>query len=198
MLRNRQSVLAVPAAAMLVASATFGSCSSADDSGSGQDGGGDGAGGDALIDNGTGDNPYAYDNGSGGGGGNGAGGGSLPDSSEPPCSLAVSGAATAARPCTTSLEYFTAGQRSAFTISVADPRPLQLISISLGRPGYPTTGTWASTDPGAAGGATVETVPTEAGTATWQCVADGTGDAGTGSYSVAITVGQGKPTSTGE
>jgi hypothetical protein len=105
-----------------------------------------------------------------------------------------------------------ATDRSAFSIAVADPRPLQFISITLQNPGHPMSGTWSSTDPGASGGAEVQATPTDAGTPTWQYFAGSTtpqdaaapdgaaqdGGGTEGSYTLDIMVGQGMPVPGGE
>ncbi len=216
MLRCRLTCLAFHFSAALVASAAFYACGSGSDAGSPP--------GDAGTDLGKADN---YNGGGGGGynpfdaggaGGSGGGGNPLPDGSDPPCTLSVSGAATLSFPCLTTTDYFTAVKRTTFIINVADPRPLQSLSISLGHEGFPSTGTWTSTDPGASGGVSVEQSSTEAGAPTWQCVASpaspedggaeggtegGTTDAGADSgngscYTLNLTIGQGIPTSTGE
>jgi hypothetical protein len=154
------------------------------------------------------------DGSSGSGGGSGSGGSSggsgsgsssgipLTDASEPPCNLTVQGAVTGAFPCTASLQYFTSANRSTFAIAVGDPRPLQLVSVTIQHVGHPMSGTWASTDTGASGGATVEGVESDAGFPTWQVSAASSGgqDGGgaQGKYDLQLTVGVGKPTPTGE
>ena len=136
---------------------------------------------------------------SSGSGGSGSGSGSmLPDASMPPCNLTLQGALSAAFPCTTTLEYFTSSNRTTFTISVADPRPLQLISITLQRPGHTMSGTWSNTDPGASGGVNVEGSPDDAGFPVWQATS-GPADGGSQSqYDLQLMVGSGKPVPTGE
>jgi hypothetical protein len=109
---------------------------------------------------------------------------------------------TGAFPCTTTLEYFTSSNRSVFSIAVADPRPLQLIQITLQHSGHPMTGTWSNTDTGASGGVTVEGSEGDAGFPVWQAVAGSSGAQDGGGppaqYDLQLMVGLGKPTPTGE
>ncbi len=130
---------------------------------------------------------------SGGSGGSGSSSGApLTDASAPPCNLTLQGAVNGAFPCTAKLEYFTSSNRSTFSIAVGDPRPLQLVSVTLQHAGHPVSGTWSNTgDAGATGGATVEAAG-DAAFPTWQ-------SSGTqGTYSLDLMVGTGKPVPTGE
>jgi hypothetical protein len=221
MLRRRGWILA---SAILIGSLAFvGSCSSGSDSGSPgqQDAGVDVASGDSPYDSG-----YVNFTDTGGTGGGGAGGGIVePDGAGVPCNVSVSGPTlSVGLTCTTTTEYFSAVKRTTFNVSVEDPRPLQLVSITIQEPGFPKTGTWTSTDPGASGSASIQEVPSQTGTPTWQCVASGAApedggapeggdegglpeggsseggapDGGGACYTLDITVGQGIVTSTGE
>lgn len=154
------------------------------------------AGADAESADGAGSSSGSGGSGSGGSSGGSGGSGSssgmpLTDASEPPCNLTLQGAVNGAFPCTAKLEYFTSSNRSTFSIAVADPRPLQLVSVALQHAGRPMSGTWSNADAGATGGATVE-ASGDAAFPTWQT-------SGTqGSYSLDLMVGTGKPTPTGE
>lgn len=151
----------------------------------------------------TGSGGSSGSSGSGGSGDDSGGSGSssgvpLSDSSAPPCNLTLQGALSASFPCTTTLEYFTSSNRTAFTISVTDPRPLQLISITLQRSGHAMPGTWTNTDPAVGGGITVEGPSGDAGFPVWQATG-GSQDAGSQSqFDLQLMVGVGKPSPTGE
>jgi hypothetical protein len=146
--------------------------------------------------------PFDSGSGSGGsssGGGSGSGSSSgvfVPDGGPPPCNLSVSGAVSGAFPCSVSVTYSTAGNRGDVTISVADPRPLQLITLSLQQPGVPMTGNWANTDTGASGGITVEGESDATVVPTWACTVGGTAPQGT--YTMQLHVGAAMPEMGGE
>ena len=163
---------------------------------------------DSGPDTGSSSSGGSGSSGSSGSGGSGVGSSSgtvLSDAAMNPCMISLKGAISFAFPCTTKTVYFTAANRGAFTISVADPRPLQLISITLQHQGPLMSGMWSSTDPAVSGGAMVQEVPTDGGmTPTWQVTAGAPADAGTpddsgspdaaateGSYTLDLMVGQG-------
>jgi hypothetical protein len=153
---------------------------------------------------------------SSGSGGSGTGSSSglpMDGSGQPPCTITLQGAVNIAFSCTTTTEYVSAANRSLFSISVADSRPLQLLSITLQEPGHTMSGTWSSTDPGATGGAEVQQGSMDGGPSpTWQVTAGGTtpsdasapeagpqdGGSSEGSYTLDLMVGLGMPTPTGE
>ncbi len=187
-------------------SIAFLACSSGS-AGNASDAGNDGEGADAA-DGSSGSGGGSGSGGSSGGSGGGSGSSSglpITDASEPPCTVTLKGEATGVFPCTAMLEYFTSSNRSTFTIAVADPRPLQLIQVTIQHSGHPMSGTWSDTDTGASGGVTVEGAEGDAGFPTWQSSAgggagDGGGDGGgtPGQYDLQLMVGVGKPTPTGE
>jgi hypothetical protein len=166
-------------------------------------------------DTGSGSGSGSESDGASGSGGSGSGSSSGPPtdaSGQPPCTLTLQGAVSFAGACTTTTEYFTAANRTTFSIAVADQRPLQQISITVQRPGHPMSGTWSSTDPGATGGALVQAESADAGSPTWQCTAgpatsedagatdSGAQDGGSagGSYTLNLMLGRGMPMPTGE
>lgn len=153
--------------------------------------------------------------GSSGSGGSGSSGGGLPmdGSGEAPCTITLTGAVNLSFPCTTTTEYFTAANRTVFTLDVADSRPLQLLTIVLQNAGHAMSGTWSSTDSGASGGVEVQEGSMDGGPSpTWQVTAGastppdasapeaGPQDGGMteGSYTLDLMVGLGMPTTTGE
>jgi hypothetical protein len=171
---------------------------------------------DAGLDTGSSSSGGGSSGSSGSGGsGTGSSGGSLPmdGSGQDACRVTLTGAVNVSFPCTTTTEYFTASNRSVFTIDVADSRPLQVLSIVIESAGQTMSGTWSSTDPGASGGAEVQEGSTDGGSSPiWQVTAGGTTstdasapeagpqDGGTteGSYTLDITVSRAMPNPTGE
>jgi hypothetical protein len=165
------------------------------------DAGNDGEGAD-VADSSSGSGGSSGSSGSSGGGSGSSSGLPIVDASEPPCNVTLQGAVTGVFPCTTTLEYFTSANRSTFAVAVADPRPLQLIQVTMQHSGHPMSGTWSNTDTGASGGVTVEGPQGDAGFPTWQSLAgsssaqDGGGSPAT--YDMQLMVGVGKPTPTGD
>ncbi|HEX8789568.1 MAG TPA: hypothetical protein VF765_01355 [Polyangiaceae bacterium] len=182
----------------LLLSIAFIACSSSSGGSHASDAGADVEGADGA-DGSSGSSGGSGSGGDDSGGGSGSSGGSmLPDSSMPPCNLTLQGALSEAFPCTVTLEYFTSSNRTAFTISVADPRPLQLISITLQRTGRTMSGTWTNTDPMASGSVIVQGPADDAGFPEWQATS-GSQDGGSQSqYDLQLMVGVGKPNPTGE
>jgi len=154
---------------------------------------------DSGSDSSSGGGPLDSGGGSGGSsGGSGSGSSSgvfVPDGGPAPCNLSVSGAVSGVFTCSVSVTYATAANRGDVTISVADPRPLQQITLSLQKPGLPVTGSWANTDTGASGGITVEG-ESDASVPTWACTVGGTSPDGT--YTMQLQVGAGMPDMGGE
>jgi hypothetical protein len=135
------------------------------------------------------------DSGSGSGGSGSGSGGEIMDSSQPPCTLDLTGALSGSFACVVSVTYSKLSMRGDVTISVANPGALQEVAVSVQQPGVPATGVWANTDPGASGGMTVQGKPA-AMVPTWQCSVGGAAPQGT--YSMNLRVGIGKVTPSGE
>ncbi len=158
-----------------------------------------GDGGDSGEDSSSSSGGQGDDSGSGSGGGSGGGSGSssgdIMDSGEPPCLMALSGAINANVTCEVTLTYTTVTQRADLTISVPQPMPLQAVSVEISQPGEPVTGTWTGTDTGAMASISA-TDSIQSVNETWQCEASGGNSQG--EFTLDLTVGKGRVTSTGQ
>jgi hypothetical protein len=107
----------------------------------------------------------------------------------------VSGAINASMTCEVTLTYTTLTKRADLTISVPQPMPLQAVSIEIGQPGEPMTGTWTGADTGAT--ASISAVDSiNSMNESWACQVSG--GTSVGEYTLDLTVGKGQITSSGE
>jgi hypothetical protein len=158
------------------------------------DGGGDSGEDSGSSSGGQGDDSGGS-SGGGSGGGSGSGSGGVMDSGEAPCVLGVSGAINASMTCEVTLTYTTLTKRADLTISVPQPMPLQAVSIEIGQPGEPMTGTWTGADTGAT--ASISAVDSiNSMNESWACQVSG--GTSVGEYTLDLTVGKGQITSSGE
>jgi len=117
------------------------------------------------------------------------------DSGEPPCVMGLSGGVNANVTCEVTLTYTTLTKRADLTISVPQPMPLQDVTVQIGQPGEPMTGTWTGADSGATASISVlDSINSM--NESWECQAGGS--TSQGSYDLELTVGKGRITSSGE
>ena len=117
------------------------------------------------------------------------------DSGEAPCVMGLSGAVNASVVCEVMLTYTTLTKRADLTITVPQPMPLQDVSVELGQPGEPMTGTWTGTDAGAT--ASISALDSiNSMNESWECQVSGS--TSQGSYTLDLTVGKGQIPSSGE
>lgn len=128
----------------------------------------------------------AYCGGGGGGGTGGTGGGGGGGSGGGGCTITLSGAATGTFNCTATTVYATQSNLGGPTLTVSAPAPYQMLTVTITRPGEPTSGTWSDADAGSKADLVVES--TGVPPPTWVATRGASNGMDQGSYTMSITV----------